>query len=198
MKVDGIFLLTIAAWIGLSTGFVPTTVLPLRSSISLKLSDEKNDELGDALESEPADGDEQRGEQAQIGTVKIDDGGSDLTDRFKYKVNALMGTFDPANGDDDERQDGNILNAMLTFPIQFTFNAVGRTSGDAELKEKYIEEVKRVVGDMSGDTEGLIVQVTPRGKSFTRLAVLARVDSHVIINSIFDALDELEMTVMRY
>lgn len=34
---------------------------------------------------------------------------SDMTDRFKYKVNALMGTYDPQNGIDDERQDGNIL-----------------------------------------------------------------------------------------
>ena len=28
-------------------------------------------------------------EEAVISTVKIDDGGSDLTDRFKYKVQAL-------------------------------------------------------------------------------------------------------------
>jgi hypothetical protein len=43
-------------------------------------------------------------------TVRIDDGGSDLNDRFKYKVHALMGTYDPQTGTDDERQDGNILN----------------------------------------------------------------------------------------
>ena len=42
--------------------------------------------------------------------IKMDDGGSDLTNRFKYKVNALMGVFDPKDGVDDERQDGNILN----------------------------------------------------------------------------------------
>jgi hypothetical protein len=33
----------------------------------------------------------------------------DMTDRFKYKVNALMGTYDPQNRPDDESQDGNIL-----------------------------------------------------------------------------------------
>ena len=42
--------------------------------------------------------------------IRIDDHGSNLTDRFKYKVNALMGTFDPRSGVDDERQEGNILN----------------------------------------------------------------------------------------
>lgn len=49
-------------------------------------------------------------DEMQVGEVKIDDGGSNLTDRFKYKVNALMGVFDPQGGADDERQDGNILN----------------------------------------------------------------------------------------
>ena len=43
-------------------------------------------------------------------TVRIDDRGSNLDDRFKYKVHALMGTYDPQAGTDDERQDGNILN----------------------------------------------------------------------------------------
>ena len=34
---------------------------------------------------------------------------SDMTDRFKYQVNALMGTYDPLTGVDNERQEGNIL-----------------------------------------------------------------------------------------
>lgn len=55
-------------------------------------------------------------------TVKIDDGGSNLTDRFKYKVNALMGVFDPQDGVDDERQDGNILNGELEYYRPFIFN----------------------------------------------------------------------------
>ena len=63
-------------------------------------------------------------------TVKIDDGGSDLNDRFKYKVNALMGTYDPQNTEiDNESHNGNILNAMLNFPTDYTFNIVGKTSG---------------------------------------------------------------------
>jgi hypothetical protein len=46
-------------------------------------------------------------------TVRIDDGGSNLTNRFKYKMHALMGTFDPKTGEDDERQGGNILNGTF-------------------------------------------------------------------------------------
>ena len=49
-------------------------------------------------------------EPATESVIRIDDHGSNLTDRFKYKVNALMGTFDPQSGADDERQEGNILN----------------------------------------------------------------------------------------
>jgi hypothetical protein len=48
-------------------------------------------------------------------TVKMDDGGSDLTDRFKYKVHALMGDYNPKDGvADDERQDGHIFNGEKT------------------------------------------------------------------------------------
>jgi hypothetical protein len=54
---------------------------------------------------------QEREEEPIAETVfKIDDGGSNLTDRFKYKVHALMGDYDPQDGVDDERQDGGILN----------------------------------------------------------------------------------------
>jgi hypothetical protein len=50
-------------------------------------------------------------------TVKIDDGGSDLTDRFKYKVHALMGDYDAKDGAvDDERQDGHIFDGEKRYP----------------------------------------------------------------------------------
>ena len=131
-------------------------------------------------------------------TVRIDDGGSNLTDRFKYKVNALMGVFDPANGVDDERQDGNILNAMLQFPTEFSFSAVGRTSGDDLLVEKYAQQVKEIVTALAGEEDNFQCRVTPRGKSFTRVSIKVRVDSAAVINSIYEELDKMEMTVMKY
>jgi putative lipoic acid-binding regulatory protein len=131
-------------------------------------------------------------------TVRIDDGGSNMTDRFKYSVNALMGTYDPQVGVDDERQAGNILNAMLNFPTEFMFNAVGRTNGDDSLKEEYAEQVKKIVTSLSGDDDHFQCQVTPRGKSFTRVSIQVQVDSAAVINSIYNELDKIEMTVFKY
>ena len=145
-------------------------------------------------------------------TVKIDDGGSDLTDRFKYKVryqynyylqknhfcffspftsncisysfgyfllsispthniknkvNALMGVFDPTDGKpDDENADGNILNAMMNFPMDYSFHVVGKiNAGEEEDKEKlameYVEQVRQMV--LANTSEKVIVtKVTPR------------------------------------
>ena len=61
-------------------------------------------------ETAPAGEDSDDSEPIFETTVRIDDRGSNLDDRFKYKVHALMGTYDPQAGTDDERQDGNILN----------------------------------------------------------------------------------------
>eukprot|EP00566_Odontella_aurita_P029453 CAMPEP_0113525678 /NCGR_PEP_ID=MMETSP0015_2-20120614/303_1 /TAXON_ID=2838 /ORGANISM="Odontella" /LENGTH=155 /DNA_ID=CAMNT_0000423887 /DNA_START=237 /DNA_END=704 /DNA_ORIENTATION=+ /assembly_acc=CAM_ASM_000160 len=131
--------------------------------------------------------------------VRIDDGGSDLTDRFKYKVNALMGNFDPpAGADDDENQNGNIISALLIFPVRYSFNVVGRTSGDEATKEQYVEAVKDIASSGSGDGDNLEMRITPRGKSFTRVSVSVMVDSATVINSIYDDLAAMDLTVMRY
>lgn len=130
--------------------------------------------------------------------VKMDDGGSDLTDRFKYKVNALMGVFDPQTGVDDERQSGNIMNALLKFPVRYSFNCVGRTNGDHTTQEEYINEIKSIVSSFSGDEEGMELRITPRGKNFTRITLEVTVESVAIINSIYAALEENDKTVMQY
>lgn len=130
--------------------------------------------------------------------IKMDDGGSDLTDRFKYKVNALMGVFDPQTGVDDEHQSGNILSALRNFPLRYTFNCVGRTSGDEETKEEYINEIKNIASSLSGDEDGLEVRITPRGKNFTRITLDVTVDSVAIVNSIYEALQTNDKTVMQY
>ena len=57
-------------------------------------NDDNTNEETSSVESEKDE--EQQQPLMQTSTVKIDDGGSDLTDRFKYKVQALMGNFDPA------------------------------------------------------------------------------------------------------
>mmetsp|Transcript_10578 Transcript_10578/g.29730 ORF Transcript_10578/g.29730 Transcript_10578/m.29730 type:complete len:193 (+) Transcript_10578:199-777(+) len=132
-------------------------------------------------------------------TVKIDDGGSDLTDRFKYKMQALLGNFDPQMGEDTEADgQGNIISALTNFPARFAFTVVGRTNGDDEAKEAYIEQVKKIVGETSGSANTLECRVTPRGTNFVRVSVEVTVESGAIINSIYEELSEVEATVMKY
>jgi putative lipoic acid-binding regulatory protein len=129
-------------------------------------------------------------------TVKIDDGGSNLTDRFKWKVNALMGVFDPQDGADDDRQEGNILSALLNFPVRYTFNIVGRTSGDSTVQDDYVESVKKIVMATSGDD--ITCQIIPRGKNFTKVQCEVEVQNAAMVNTIYEELEKLERTVMRF
>ncbi|KAL7451700.1 hypothetical protein ACHAWC_005641 [Mediolabrus comicus] len=132
----------------------------------------------------------------------MDDGGSDLTDRFKYKVHALMGTYDPEPGKDNENQSGNILGALLQFPTQYTFSVVGRNIEDEDsssVGDIYANEVKAVIESALGETEmEMEMRVTPRGKKFTKVSVSVSVESAAMITSIYEDLGQLESTVMKF
>ena len=65
--------------------------------------------------------------------------------------------------------------AMLNFPVKYTFVIVGKTNGDAALRESYVDEVKRIVSGTSG-VEGIKCEITPRGKTFTKVQVYC--DTH--------------------
>ena len=133
-------------------------------------------------------------------SVTMDDGGSDLTDRFKYKVHALMGTYDPEPGKDNENQSGNILGALLQFPTQYTFSVVGRNIEDEDSRtvgDIYADEVKAVIESTLGETE-MELRVIPRGKKFTKVSVSVSVESAAIITSIYEDLGQLESTVMKF
>jgi putative lipoic acid-binding regulatory protein len=88
--------------------------------------------------------------------------------------------------------------AMLNFPVRYTFNAVGRTGGDEELRDVYVEEVKKLILATSGDEDGLECQVTPRGKNFTKIQCAVEVQSAAMITLIYDNLEKLDRTVMRF
>jgi len=131
--------------------------------------------------------------------VRVDDGGSDLTDRFKYKVNALMGTYNPTAGTpDDENQSGNILNAMLNFPARYSFTVVGRTGDNDDDVTQYVNDVKNAVTQGSGDDDGMECLVKPRGTKFTRVTVEVKVENAAIVNSIYETLEKIDSTVMRF
>jgi len=130
-------------------------------------------------------------------SVTINDGVSDFTDRFKYKVNALMGSYDPTSGPDDENQDGNIFNAMLNFPTQHTFNVVGKTNGQDDVLDDFVDSVKKMVSSLSGE-EKLDCRVTPRGNNYTTVRVKVSVESTAMINTITTELKEMGITVMSF
>lgn len=138
--------------------------------------------------------------------VTAGDDHSDLTDRFKYKVHALMGSFDPPPGAvDDENQTGNIIGAMLQFPTTYTFTVVGKneiddtkTEREASSGDNYTNEVKKVLESILGSNAKMEMRVVPRGKKFTRVSVKVDVESAALIASIYDELDALEATVMKF
>jgi putative lipoic acid-binding regulatory protein len=125
---------------------------------------------------------------------------NDMSQRFKYSVNALMGAFDPPSlGENNtERDDGNILNAMLLFPTKYTFTAVGRTNGDSELQEQYTQDVTNCILQATGDKDDMIRSIKPRGAKFTRVSVEVMVDSSTLVSGIYEALGNIEATVMKY
>jgi len=122
----------------------------------------------------------------------------DLTDRFKYKVHALMGSFDPPEGTiDDETQDGNILGAMLQFPAPFTFTVIGRTDApDAD--SYYAKQVEQCLVSSLGTDESVEIRSIPRGKHFTRVCATITVDSSAQIQSLYDDLGRIKETVMKF
>jgi len=132
-------------------------------------------------------------------SVTIDDGGSDLTDRFKYKVHALMGTYDLPEGKvDDENQMGNILGAMLTFPTDYTFSVVGRNAETEDPSDNYATNVRTVMESVLGETTNIEMRVTPRGTKFTKVSVKVSVESAALIATIYEELGALKSTVMKF
>ena len=60
-----------------------------------------------------------------------------------------------------------------------------------------MDMVQQAVRLGSGITEMEYV-ATPRGKNFTKVQVTARMESAAMINSVYQELANLEMTVMRF
>ena len=87
---------------------------------------------------------------------------------------------------------------MMEFPVRYTFNCVGKTNGDKKLQTNYIDKVKEAVIATCGDEEGIVCKVTPRGKKFTKVQCEVSVESVSMINMIYDDLDKIDMTVMRF
>ena len=87
--------------------------------------------------------------------------------------------------------------AVLHFPSNFTFSAVGKTNGDDSLRDEYAAEVRSVVFAVSGD-EYSTFEVLPRGTKFTKVQCVVEVKSATMINTIFEDIANLAKTVMRF
>ena len=105
---------------------------------------------------------------------------------------------DPSDAaDDNERENGNILNAMLTFPLEYTFHVVGKTDGDGDVRDEFVEQVKRIPKTTTG-VDPVTCEITPRGSKFTKVTIQVQVESADAINSIYDQLRGLELSVMQF
>ena len=107
-----------------------------------------------------------------------------------------MGTYDPPpSAVDDETQTGNIAGALLHFPAEHTFTAVGKTSRG----EAYAAEVEHAIAAVLGtDAAGLDARVVPRGEKFARVSVTVEVESAALLSAVYEALGALEATVMKF
>ena len=201
------FLLPIlVCWkIGESTGLVSipsrnripasTTMMNIRL-FAVESSEENDSEETESESESPSLAPQEPSLEMDTSTMTIKDG-NDTSDRFNYKVHALMGDYDPTEGmPDDEDQDGNIMKALLTFPTQHVFDVVGRLSS-ATTNDDYAEKVKTIVFDTTGDDD-MECEVIPRGKKFVKVRCTANVESTTMINTIYDELGKMESTVMKF
>lgn len=91
---------------------------------------------------------------------------------------------------------GNILDKMLQFPTKYTFSVVGKTENMS--RGDYANEVELALTSVLGSRLQVEMTVVPRGKKFTKVTATATVDSASVISFIYDKLEGLDATVMKF
>lgn len=115
-----------------------------------------------------------------------------------FALSDCMYIQDPADvSADTERKNGNILNAFLTFPVDYSFHVIGRTAGNENLQKHFVQQVKEIIVQTSANEE-ITCEITPRGSKFTKVTVQVQVVSSDVISSIYDQLGALELSVMQF
>ena len=107
-----------------------------------------------------------------------------------------MGTYDPV-GVDDDKQTANIVGALLQFPTSYTFTVVGKNSDDNN-GDEYADSIKSIVESILGTDTQIEMRVVPRGSKFTKVTITVHVESQGMITNIYDELDSLDATVMKF
>jgi putative lipoic acid-binding regulatory protein len=99
---------------------------------------------------------------------------------------------------DTEYVQGNILNALLTFPVSYTFHVVGKTSGDETLQSTFVQQVKDVVKNTNTNDDDPTYHITPRGAKYTKVSIEKQVLNSEEIALIYTQLSNLELSVMQF
>ena len=107
-----------------------------------------------------------------------------------------MGTYDPV-GIDDDKQSANIVGALLQFPTSYTFTVVGKNS-EEDNGDEYASNVRSKLESVLGNDAQIEMRVVPRGSKFTKVTITADVESQGMITRIYDELDSLDATVMKF
>lgn len=85
---------------------------------------------------------------------------------------------------------------MLVFPVRYTFHVVGLIRDDASSK-KFVEDVKTVVLEISGD-ENAKWEVLQRGEKFIKVKCEVEVSSSRMMNKIYMDISNIDGTLMRF
>ena len=116
---------------------------------------------------------------------------------FSLPHDNLQDPADSAN--DNERENGNILQAMLTFPLEYRFHVVGRTGGDQSSQDEFVGQVKGIMTTTTGlKDDEVVCRITPRGTKYTKVTIQLQVESADVITSIYEQLEALELSVMQF
>lgn len=86
---------------------------------------------------------------------------------------------------------------MLRFPLEYTFHVVGKTGGDSDAQEEFVEQVRNIAITTTS-TEEVVCTTTPRGSKFTKVTIQVHVDNADVIASIYAQLEDLELSVMQF
>ncbi|GMH70572.1 hypothetical protein TL16_g05442 [Triparma laevis f. inornata] len=123
-----------------------------------------------------------------------------LTDRFKYSVNALMGNYDPVDGEDSEEAVADsfaIADALVKekggWPALFDFVAVG-SGAEGEFESNCIAAVKAVIPAGASFTH----ETKPVGSKFTRISFSRKVEDAKTLSSIYAALEKVPDIKFKY
>lgn len=102
---------------------------------------------------------------------------------------------------DTETTSGNILNALMKFPVTYTFHVVGKTNGDAATQSSFVQQVQRTIqesSDSDDDDEQVRYDVTQRGTKYTKVSIQKQVMNAQEITFIYDQLSQLDRSVMQF